>query len=148
MERAHVRDPPGRARREAVALAGPERLRLELRPARGGDVVVDVVVVRPGDLLADRDGRGAWRELEIAHRYRSRCGGRLRGAGPAARRVGGRAAARGSQRERAGHRESDQIPRHGPYFTVNFTDADAPALLWSLLASATFRVCLPLGRPL
>jgi hypothetical protein len=34
------------------------------------------------------------------------------------------------------------------YFTVNFTDAVAPALLWSLLASATLSVCLPFGRPL
>ncbi len=34
------------------------------------------------------------------------------------------------------------------YLTVNGTAALAPALLWSLFASATFSVCLPFGRPL
>src|SRR4051794_12714600 len=34
------------------------------------------------------------------------------------------------------------------YFTLKLTWADAPALLWLLLASCTAIVCLPFGRPL
>src|SRR5947209_58430 len=34
------------------------------------------------------------------------------------------------------------------YFTLKLTCAEAPALLWSLLASCTESVCLPFGRPL
>jgi hypothetical protein len=34
------------------------------------------------------------------------------------------------------------------YFTLKLTFALAPALLWSLFASRTDSVCLPLGRPL
>src|SRR3954453_18343702 len=34
------------------------------------------------------------------------------------------------------------------YFTLKLTWADAPALLWLLLASCTEIVCLPFGRPL